>query len=145
MRDCRLAISPRVAEGLRELPGFSDEVFDAHFLITPDLPGDEAAAAGPAELVRQSRSWFATIVPAHIDAAAFVALALAYLRRNASLAAAAQCNPQGLLAALAECARLGLVPGDTFHLVPFCDTETGEVVYARIVGDARDGESPDSE
>ena len=33
----------------------------------------EKRDAGPAELVRQSRPWFATIVPSHIDAQAFVA------------------------------------------------------------------------
>ena len=44
MRDYRLIISPLIAEKLRELTGFSDEEFDAHFLITPDLPDDKASA-----------------------------------------------------------------------------------------------------
>ena len=85
--------------------------------------------AGPAELVRQSRSWFATIVPSHIDANAFVALTLACLRKNPKLAAAAVQNPQSFMAALSECARLGLVPGDTYHLVPFGSEITGITDY----------------
>jgi recombination protein RecT len=88
---------------------------------------------GPAELVRQSRSWFATIVPSHIDVAAFVALTIGYLRRNPKLAAAATRNPQSFMAALSECARLGLVPGDTFHCVPFEDRRNGTVEITGIV------------
>src|SRR5258708_5643399 len=76
---------------------------------------------GPAELVRQSRPWFATIVPSHIDAQAFVAMTIGYLRRQPKLAAAAGRNPASFIAALSECAPLGLAPGDTFHLVPFAD------------------------
>jgi recombination protein RecT len=82
---------------------------------------------GPAELVRQSRPWFATIVPSHIDAQAFVAMTIGYLRRQPKLAAAAGRNPASFMAALSECARLGLVPGDTFHLVPFEDTKNDTV------------------
>jgi recombination protein RecT len=89
----------------------------------------ERRDSGPAELVRQSRAWFATIVPSHIDAAAFVALTIGYLRRNPKLAAAAARNPQSFMAALSECARLGLVPGDTFHCVPFGDEITGIIDY----------------
>lgn len=85
--------------------------------------------SGPAELVRQSRDWFRTVVPSHIDANAFVALAIANLRKNPSLAAAAQKNPASFMAALSECARLGLVPGDTYHLVPFGSEITGIVDY----------------
>jgi recombination protein RecT len=89
--------------------------------------------SGPAELVRQSRPWFATIVPSHIDAAAFVALTVGYLRRNPNLADAAAQNPQSFMAALSECARLGLVPGDTFHCVPFKDNRNGTIEITGIV------------
>lgn len=85
--------------------------------------------AGPAALVRQSRDWFNTIVPSHVDANAFVALTLACLRKNPALAKAAEHNPQSFMAALSECARLGLVPGDTYHLVPFGAEITGIVDY----------------
>lgn len=85
--------------------------------------------AGPAELVRSSRSWFDTILPSHLDAGAFVALTLACLRKNQALAQAAQRNPQSFMAALSECARLGLVPGDTYHLVPFAGEITGITDY----------------
>lgn len=85
--------------------------------------------AGPAELVRQSRDWFNTILPSHVDARAFTALAVAYLRKNETLARVAKNNPQSFMAALSECARLGLVPGDTYHLVPFGSEITGIVDY----------------
>lgn len=88
--------------------------------------------AGPAELVRQSRPWFATIVPSHIDAQAFVAMTIGYLRRQPKLAAAANRNPASFMAALSECARLGLVPGDTFHLVPFEDRRNNTVEITGI-------------
>jgi len=83
--------------------------------------------AGAAELVRQSRDWFRAIVPSHVDANAFVALSIGYLRKNPKLAAAAVRNPQAFTAALSECARLGLVPGDTYHLVPFENTRNDTV------------------
>lgn len=89
----------------------------------------EKREAGPAELVRQSRGWFDTILPSHVDAGAFVALTLACLRKNPSLAQAAQRNAASFMAALSECARLGLVPGDTFHLVPFGNEITGITDY----------------
>ncbi len=92
----------------------------------------EKRDSGPAEIIRQSRGWFATIVPSHVDANAFVALAVAQLRKNPKLEAAAQRNPQSFMAALSECARLGLVPGDTFHLVPFEDRRNGTVEITGI-------------
>jgi recombination protein RecT len=85
--------------------------------------------AGPAALVRESRSWFNTILPSHVDANAFVALTVAYLRKNQALARVAENNSQSFMAALSECARLGLVPGDTYHLVPFGNEITGIVDY----------------
>ena len=93
----------------------------------------EKRDSGPAEIVRQSRGWFATIVPSHIDAQAFVALSTAYLRRNPKLADAANRNPASFMSALSECARLGLVPGDTYHLVPFEDRRNNSVEITGIV------------
>ena len=89
----------------------------------------EKQDTGPAALIRQSRGWFATVVPTHIDAGAFVALAVAYLRKNPKLAEVAARNPDAFMAALSECARLGLVPGDTYHLVPFGNDITGIIDY----------------
>lgn len=89
----------------------------------------EKREQGPSALVRQSEAWFARVVPSHIDAGAFVAMTLGHLRRNPKLADAAQRNPQAFMAALSECARLGLVPGDTFHLVPFGGDITGIIDY----------------
>jgi recombination protein RecT len=84
---------------------------------------------GPAAVVRSSRNWFASILPSHVEPGSFVALSCALLRKNPKLAEAAERNPQSFMSALSECARLGLVPGDTFHLVPFEDrkNETVEI------------------
>ena len=59
----------------------------------------EKQETGPAALVRESRGWFATVVPSHIDAGAFVALAVAYLRKNPKLAEAAARNPDAFMTA----------------------------------------------
>lgn len=66
-----------------------------------------------------SRDWFASILPSHVDVRAFVSLANAHLRKSPKLAAAANQDPAGYMTALSECARLGLVPGDTFHILNF--------------------------
>jgi recombination protein RecT len=102
--------------------------------VTAQTVGNAVAKRdeGAAELIRQSREWFATIVPSHIDARAFVALGIAYLRKNPKLADAAKRNPQAFMAALSECARLGLVPGDTYHLVPFEDRRNSTVEITGI-------------
>lgn len=79
---------------------------------------------GPMAVVGQSQGWIASIVPSHVDAAAFVALAKAHLRKDPKLAEAAAKNVSSYMMALSECARLGLVPGDTFHIVHFKNNRT---------------------
>lgn len=93
------------------------------------MPGESKAGA----LVKQQRNFAASLVksyqadltrvmPKHTNVEAFVGLALAYVRRDPKLAAAAQANPQSLILALRECAALGHVPvPKTFALVPFND------------------------
>lgn len=81
--------------------------------------------AGPMAVVGKSASWFESILPSHVDAKSFIGLAKAHLRKDIKVADAAAQNPAGYMMALSECARLGLVPGDTFHIVPFKNNKTG--------------------
>lgn len=74
---------------------------------------------GPMAVVAQSAGWLGGLLPSHVDANSFVSLAKAHLRKDAKLMQAASADPSGYMMALTECARLGLVPGDTFHIVPF--------------------------
>lgn len=77
------------------------------------------ATRGPAALIAQYSNDFATVLPSHIKAETWVRVAQGVLRRNEQLAKVAQRNPQSFMAALLDCARLGLEVGDTYHLVPF--------------------------
>ena len=69
--------------------------------------------------VRAARDWFAVVVPSHIDPEQYIAVLLGVLQRNDKLREAAEANPGSLMIAAAECARLGLVPGETYHFAPF--------------------------
>lgn len=71
--------------------------------------------------VTSHADWFGTISPSHMPAQQLVQLAIAQYRKDATLKEAADKNPGSFMVAVAECARLGLVPGDTFHLVGFRD------------------------
>jgi recombination protein RecT len=71
------------------------------------------------EIIRQYQADFALVLPSHARPDSFVRLSQGLLRRNDALARAARKNPGSLLSALLDCARLGLEPGDTYHLVPF--------------------------
>jgi recombination protein RecT len=73
---------------------------------------------GPESMIARYKGDFATVLPSHIKPETWVRVAQGLLRRNDKLATAATNNPGSFLAALLECARLGLEPGDTFHLVP---------------------------
>lgn len=85
--------------------------------------------------VRAAEDWFSAVVPSHIDPKQYIAVLLGVLQRNDKLLSAAEENPGSLMIAAAECARLGLVPGDTYHFVPFWNKErhiheiTGIVSY----------------
>lgn len=88
---------------------------------------------GPMAVIDQSAGWLASILPSHVDAKAFTGLAKAALKKNVKLAQAATRNPSGFMMSLSECARLGLVPGDTFHIVPFENKRQGTVEFTGIV------------
>lgn len=89
----------------------------------------EQKQTGAMAVVDQSTSWFDSILPSHVDPRAFVGMAKAYLKKNADLAQKANGDPAGFMVALSECARLGLVPGDTFHILPFGGKFTPVVDY----------------
>ncbi len=88
---------------------------------------------GAMAIVGKSGDWFASILPSHVDSKAFIGLAKAHLRKDLKLAEAAAQNPSGYMIALSECARLGLVPGDTFHIVPFKNNKTGVPDFTGMV------------
>lgn len=76
--------------------------------------------------VRQNRNWFATVVPRHVDAEQFVALCLGVISKGDKwVKLALYQNPHTFLQAASECARLGLVPGETFWFVAFKNKHAG--------------------
>lgn len=75
--------------------------------------------------IREAQDWFAGVVPSHVDPHQYMLIVLGALRKNPKLMEAAIANPGSLMQAASECARLGLVPGDTFHFVPFKDKNQG--------------------
>lgn len=72
-----------------------------------------------------ARSWFNSVVPSHINPDQFVALCIGALRKDPDLQAAAVANPGPFMVAASDCARMGLIPGETFHFVAFGNTSTG--------------------
>lgn len=80
---------------------------------------------GPGALIERYKNDFRSVLPTHVKPDQWVRLSQGLLRRNQQLAKVAARNPGALLAALLDCARLGLEPGDTYHLVPFGDDIVG--------------------
>src|SRR5215469_12917873 len=83
-------------------------------------------------MLEKYRDDFATLLPSHLPAAKFVRWSLGYLRQADKGLAAALDTPNGqvsALVALMDCARLGLEPGVTYHLVPFAGIVTGIIDY----------------
>jgi recombination protein RecT len=73
---------------------------------------------GPAQLVRQYGTTLTAMLPSHIKGDAWLRVATRSLR-NPELLKVAERNPQSLVTALMECARLGHEPAsDEFYLVP---------------------------
>jgi len=73
--------------------------------------------------VNEAIGWFRRVVPSHVNADQYVGMAVGELRLKPKLAEAAYTNPTSLMVALSECARLGLIPGDTYHLTFFWNTK----------------------
>jgi recombination protein RecT len=90
---------------------------------------EKAAQPGAGALVEQYRESFTTVLPTHANPDQWIRVAQGVQRRDPKLAKAARANPGSLLSALLDCARLGLEPGDTYHLVPFGNEVTGITDY----------------
>lgn len=80
-----------------------------------------------------ARGWFDRVAPAHVDADQMVAMGQGVIRRDVKLAQAAVQSPETFMSALSECARLGLVPGETYHLLPFWSNERKVMEVSGIV------------
>lgn len=71
-------------------------------------------------LVESRKDDFTNILPRHATVDSFMGLAIAYVRRDETLKAAAAANPASLIIALRECAALGHMPmKGTYALVAF--------------------------
>ena len=101
-------------------------------MTATDTPTSQAVAQrqdGPGAMVAKYKADFATVLPSHVNADQWVRVAQGIMRRNKSLAQVAAKNPGSFLSAMLDCARLGLEPGDTYHLVPFGSEVVGIVDY----------------
>lgn len=87
----------------------------------------------PTGLMQQYKGDFTQVLPTHIKPDQWVRVATGLLRRNQDLAGAAQRDPGSFLAAMLDCARLGLEPGDTYHLVPIGGEIVGITDYTGLV------------
>jgi recombination protein RecT len=92
----------------------------------------EKAKTGAMSIVGQGGDWFGSILPSHVEPKQFVGMAKAYLRREPKLAEAADTDPGGFMICLSDCARLGLVPGDTFHILYFKNSRTGGLDWVGV-------------
>ncbi len=96
-----------------------------------DAENTELAAVQ--QRVRDARNWFTKVVPSHVDAEQFIALGLGQLSKDPELQKAAVRNPGSFMLALSHCARLGLIPGETYHLVAYSNKNTGVATITGIV------------
>jgi recombination protein RecT len=84
--------------------------------------------------IRTQQSEIAMVAATHVKPSAIVRVAHGALRRNDKLMAAAIANPQSLLYALLDAARLGHEPDtDDYYLVPFGSEVTGIEGYKGII------------
>lgn len=83
--------------------------------------------------IRAYRPDFASVLPSHIKTDTWVRVAQGLLRRDKDLREAAERNVGSFLAALLDCARLGLEPGETYHLVPFGNEIVGIEDYRGLI------------
>lgn len=71
-------------------------------------------------VIEQYRAVFTEVLPSHIKPATWVRVAQGALRKDDKLAAAAANNPQSLVSALLDAARMGLEPGtEQYYLVAY--------------------------
>ena len=84
--------------------------------------------------IRGQQDEIAMAAASHVKPSAIVRVAHGALRKNPKLLQAAIANPQSLLYALLDCARLGHEPDtDDYYLVPFGNEVTGIEGYKGII------------
>lgn len=84
--------------------------------------------------LRRQQDDIAMAAASHVKPSAVIRVTQGALRRDPKLAAAAIANPQSLLYALLDCARLGHEPDtDDYYLVPFGSEVTGIEGYKGII------------
>lgn len=98
-------------------------------MTTTTTQAVEKAKTGGEAMIEQYQGSFAQVLPSHVKPEMFIRVAQGLLRRTPALKLAAEKNPGSFLSALLDCARLGLEPGDTYHLVPFGNEVTGITDY----------------
>lgn len=90
------------------------------------------AAKSPSiyDMVRQYKGEFASVLPSHVKPETFTRIAVGALKRNEQLLKCAINDPNSLMHALMEAARLGLEPGtDEYWLTPRAGSVLGIVGY----------------
>lgn len=88
----------------------------------------------PATLIANYRDDFAAVLPSHLPPASFVRLAQGVLRRDENLMRTAAANPQSLMAAMLDCARLGHEPGTpAYYFVPIKGAIEGWEGYRGVI------------
>jgi recombination protein RecT len=89
---------------------------------TPRDAAIDLAVTKVKKQIEEYKGWFDKVAPSHISSDQFVELCLSVVRRGKpELHAALWQHPGSFFTAVAECARLGLVPGDNYYFVPFKD------------------------
>jgi len=88
-------------------------------------PGRSPAQQELEERVRNSGGYYDAISPSHVAGPQFAAMVIGLLHRDNDLLEASILNPMSFMAALADCAMLGLVPGRGYALVAFKNSATG--------------------
>jgi recombination protein RecT len=84
--------------------------------------------------IRKQQDDIAMAAASHVKPSAIIRVTQGALRRDPKLLAAAIANPQSLLYALLDCARLGHEPDtDDYYLVPFGNEVTGIEGYKGII------------
>jgi recombination protein RecT len=96
----------------------------------------EIAVAEMKKKITGHLGWFENVVPSHIDAKWFMSLCLGAINRGSDeLVRALVDAPDSFLWAASECARKGLVPGETYYFVPFRNnTDKQRGPYYQVTG-----------
>lgn len=84
-------------------------------------------------VIEKYRGDFAAVLPSHIKPDQWVRLTQGVIRRDPKLQRILDNNPGSVLAALLDCARLGLEVGDTYHLVAFGNEVVGISDYTGLI------------